>query len=103
MTCLSAAERAAIEAEIEQKQAQLVLANETYSKLLVKVNKEYKFNSNEGQQWATKRDLKELENTIEWLERSIDSLMRRIRGQSLVNMNLRRKPYNRLSGRGRIY
>lgn len=91
MSCLTSTQRTAIEEEIEQKQAQLELANTTYSSLLVKVNKEYRFNSNEGWQQAVKRDLKELRDEIEWLEKSIDSLFRKLRGQSLVNMTLRRR------------
>ena len=91
MACLTAAERAAIEADIATKEAQLVTANATYSELLTKINKEYRFNSNEGWQQAVKQDVDAIRSQIEWLEACLRQLRARLRGQSLTNMNLRRR------------
>jgi uncharacterized protein YcbX len=89
---LSSAAIASIRARIAEKEAQLVLANATYTKLLAQDTQEYRFSSGEASQWATKRSLKELKDQIESLEASIDELNRRIDGAGgLVMLTLRRQ------------
>jgi len=89
---LSAAETARIQALIDQKTAQLVIANATYSKLLAQDTEEYRFNSGEAQQWAIKRKIKELGDQIESLEAQIDRLNARLNsGGGLVSVVLRRQ------------
>jgi chromosome segregation ATPase len=91
VSCLSSAQRAIILAQIAEKEAQLELANSTYSSLLEKEVNEYRFDSNEGSQKAIRIKLKEIQEQIEWLEASLDNLYRRLNSTGLLNFNLRRK------------
>jgi hypothetical protein len=98
MTCLSSDRRAQLLARLAARDAQLTQAYETYLALLESGNKRYKFDSNEGSQSAWKWDLKELEQVIYSLERMVDHISRKLNGEGVVNMTLRRKFYqNRLS------
>lgn len=99
MSCLTSAQRAAILALITAKQAQLDAANATLLSLLGQEVEEYRFNSNEGSQWASRRKLEALRATIDWLQSEIDNLTRRLNSTGLISFNLRRK----YSGTGRRY
>jgi len=92
VTYLSAAEIARITALIEQKEAQLTVVNTTYTRALAQDTEEYRFNSGEGSQWATKRKLSELKDQIDSLQSEIDQLYRRLNsGGGLVSIVLRRQ------------
>jgi hypothetical protein len=76
---------------IETVQAQLMSANETYSKLLAQDMAEYRFHSGEGTQWVIKRKLKEITETIDYLESRLIQLEAKLNGTGLVNFTLRRQ------------
>lgn len=96
MACLTSTERASILASIAEKEDQLTKANETYTALLQRTHDEYRFNSGEGSEWVVARKLKDLQEAIEFLERSINLLYRRLNHKGVVAINLRRKQYGRL-------
>jgi len=91
MSYLSSTERARIQALIDTKEAQLVLANETYTKLLQKDIEEYRFDSNEGSQRARRMDINKFKAQIDSLEAEIERLYRRLKAGGLVNVTLRRQ------------
>jgi hypothetical protein len=81
-----------INARIAAKTAQLAIANATYLKLLAQDTEEYRFNSGEGAQWATKRKIKEVSDQIALLESQIDDLNSQLNsGGGLVSFVLRRQ------------
>lgn len=86
---------------IRIKQAQLDKANEVLEAALEMggETQSYTFNSGEGQQSATKRPLKEIYDLIERLEAEISNLYRKLNGNGLVNLNLRRNRFGGLFGR----
>lgn len=91
MSYLSSYEIARIEALIATKQAQLALANTTYSSLLEQDIEEYSFNSNEGSQRARRVKLSMIKDQIDSLEAEIERLSRRLKQGGLVNITLRRQ------------
>ena len=91
MSYLSAAEIARIRALIATKEAQLSLANATYEKLLAQDTEEYRLNTGEGSQWATKRKIAALSDEITKLESAIDQLNRKLRAGGIVSVVLRRQ------------
>jgi len=91
MSCLSAEDRARIEAQIATKEAQLALANATYEKLLKQDIEEYRFDSNEGSQRARRFKMSEVKDQIDSLEAAIDRLRRKLRCGGLTNIVLRRQ------------
>ena len=91
MSYLSPEERARIEAQIQQKEDQLALANATYSKLLQEDIEEYRFDSNEGSQRARRLDISKIKDQIDSLEAAIERLKRRLRAAGLTSIVLRRQ------------
>ena len=91
MACLSASKAARIRAEIATKEEQLTVANATFLKMLAEDNESYRFDSNEGAQSAKQRKLSEMQETIDSLEASLDSLYNRLACKGIVMLNLRRK------------
>lgn len=82
------ATRATLEARLVTKQDQLDAANETYIKLLTKLNKSYGFESaSDGEQSATKQSMTELRKQIEWLEGEIGKIERELAGGGVVQMH----------------
>ena len=91
MSNLTAAERARILALIEQKEAQLVVANETYLALLGNDTSEYRFDSGEGSQRAKRVELNDMKDQIDSLQAEIDGYYRRLETTGLMNITLRRQ------------
>jgi len=89
MICLSAEERAEIEAQIVILEARRDALNAAYLSGSVEV-KMYSLDTNEGKQTTTYRSLKELQEALESTESRLNSLRRRLRGQGNTNMRLRR-------------
>ena len=89
MICLSAEQRAEIEAQIVVLEARAAALNEAYLSGSVEV-KQYSLDTNEGKQVTTFRSLKELQEAIESTESRLNSLRRKLRGQGNTNMRLRR-------------
>ena len=79
-------------------EAQLTIAEATLTALLGTENKEYQFDDGEGSQRVKRRQMKEVRDTIENLEASLDSLCQKLAGRGLVATRLRRKKYNDSSG-----
>lgn len=95
MACISSAQRARLTADLAQVEAQLVIANASYTKALEAMDvEEYRFNSGEGSQMARQQDIKKLDAVIESLEARRDKIIRKLEGRGLVNLNMRRKRYN---------
>ena len=88
---LSTAERTRVLALIETKETELAAARTTYLSLLGKEVKEYRLNTGEGSQWATRIDINTLGKQISALEREIDRLYGRLNGTNLMNIVLRRQ------------
>lgn len=92
MSCLSAAQRAAIEAKMLIKQAQLDALNEEYLNAISSSKiKSYTFDSGEGRQSTTHRSLKEISDEITRLEAEISRLTRQLAGSGIVMLTLRRR------------
>jgi virulence-associated protein VapD len=85
--------RAYLEARLARKIAQLEKAYTAYDELIENNVEQYRFNSNEGSQWAERRKLEQLTKIISTLESEIESLQNRLCGLGIVNINLRRKRY----------
>jgi uncharacterized protein Yka (UPF0111/DUF47 family) len=83
--------RAAIEARIAVKEAQLDAANTTYSSLLSQSIYSYKLDTSAADQWVQRQKISELQQAIESLESEIDLLYRRLNGTQVVSVRLRRK------------
>ena len=95
MICLSAEERAEIEAQIVILAARLTALNTAYLSGSVEV-KMFSLDTNEGKQTTTFRSLKELQEAVESTESRLNSLRRKLRGQGNTNMRLARYgPYRR--------
>jgi len=90
MSCLTAAERARILAQIAIKTAQLEAANATYAEMLLDASEQYKFDSAEGAQSLKNRSLEAMETAIDRLERQLAALRAKLACKGLVNMRLRR-------------
>jgi hypothetical protein len=91
MTCAS--ERAArLQARLTRKEAQLELAYDSYDELIADNTSRYRLDTTEGEQEAQNRSIAQAQKGIRILEAEIDSLHRRLCGQGLVAMKLRRKP-----------
>ena len=93
MTCLPAATRARILANIAKYEAMLDTAVSAMANAVAGGIKEYRFDSGEGSQRTEYQTPEQLTKHIEWLEARIAGLYRRLRGAGLSNLNLRRKSY----------
>jgi hypothetical protein len=93
MACLSSSERSAILAQIETKREQLEIANNTFRQLLSNQNQEYRFNSGEGSQRATRVKIKDMQDVISAIESEIDALLRRLCSGGVKALRLRRNAY----------
>lgn len=91
MPVLTSELRAAIEARIATKEAQLDKANSTYSSLLDQSIYSYKLDTSAAEQWVQRQKISELQQAIESLESEIDLLYRRLNGTQVVSVRLRRK------------
>jgi len=91
---LTTATRDAIRAEIVAKEAQLALANAALSAALTEIAS-YRLDTGEGSQQTKYRGLEELQMAVDALESNIRSLYRRLNGTGIMNLNVRRKQYNR--------
>ena len=104
MPCLPAARRTQLLARYNQITQQLVALNAAYDAAVQNSEvKEYRFDSGEGSQRTERRSPQELWDLIEEMEAAQDRIYRKLYGQALVNMNLRRKryTYGRRSNYGR--
>ena len=96
MACISSSRRAKLLERLEKKYEQLAKADAAYDLLLEKGDiKSYTFDSGDGRQSATRRDLEELRKTIENLEKQISALERKLNGTGIVAFNLTRRGVNR--------
>jgi len=95
MSCLSSYRQAVLLDRLAKKDAQLTKAYSTLDALLDESIEEYRFDSSEASQRAKRRKLSELEKSIYILERQIDSIVRKLNCQDLINLTLRRKYYGR--------
>jgi hypothetical protein len=83
--------RAAIEARIAVKEAQLDEANTTYSSLLSQSIYSYKLDTSAADQWVQRQKISELQQAIGSLESEIDLLYGRLNGTQVISVRLRRK------------
>jgi uncharacterized protein involved in exopolysaccharide biosynthesis len=81
------ASSATLEARLAARQAQLAIAEATYTSLLAKVNKSYTFASGEGSQSTTKQSLAELKAQIDALASEIDQIECRLYGGGVVRFS----------------
>ena len=88
--------RERLKARLEKKEASLAIAESTYDSLLAEENESYRFDSGEGSQSTKKRKIEDIKSQIDQLESEIDALRRRLKGQGLTRISLRR------AGRGRF-
>ena len=96
MSCLSSQEKIAIQQQINQIDEQLVAANASYLECLTNASiKTYQFSGGEGSQSVTRRKPKEIQEVIHVLEASRERLWRKLMGNGIVNIDLRRKSYIR--------
>lgn len=80
-----------LQARLVIKEAQLALADTSYTALLAQKNSAYWFDSGEGEQRATRVKLSELKKQIDDLESEIDQIYRKLSGcPGISSMNLRR-------------
>ena len=93
MPCLSSSKRDRILSQITQIDTILTAANTAFLAAAGTEVKKYRFDSAEASQQAELRDLDEMLDNIDRLEKRRDSLVRRLNGTGIVNMNLRRKNY----------
>ena len=99
MACLPSWLRAKYKADLVRVQAQIAnletAIEDAYTNAEVE---DYSFDSGEGKQRTKRRSIKELNQVLESLEKTEMRIMRKLYGQSLVNMNLRRKGYGYYGG-----
>lgn len=93
MSCLSSSKRERIIAQIERIDTLLTASYTAFEAAAGTEVKKYRFDSAEASQMAEVRDLDEMLDNIDRLEKRKDSLIRRLNGTGIVNMNMRRKNY----------
>lgn len=91
MACLTAAQRTNLEARKTILETQLAAANTAYTESIAASSvKSYRFDPGDATQQATRRDQKELLDTIDSLQARLDAINNRLKGTGLVTMRLRR-------------
>ena len=90
MVCLSSDRIAELNAERESKKEQLDKANETLLSLLSETVSWYRFDDQEGSMQVRDRSIKELRETINWLQSEINYIDRLLAGGGVSAMRLRR-------------
>ena len=83
-------QRSKLKAKLVKLEAALLIAEETYTKLLATDHESYKFDSGDGSQQVKRRSLSELKDQIDELEAEICSIESRLRGSGVVSISLRR-------------
>lgn len=73
-----------------KKQAQLVILEDTYNKVIAEPVKKYRFDSGDGSQQAERLSPEDIKKQINQLESEIDAICRRLSGKGLTNVTLRR-------------
>ena len=95
MACLSSSRRTNLIAQLENIDAAIVKAWAAYNAALeVNEVEEYRFDSAEASQKAKMRDPDMLFKQIEKLEKRRESIVAKINGTGVINLNLRRKRYS---------
>jgi hypothetical protein len=91
---MSSARRQQLLDRLEKKQAQLELLYTAFDNTIGEIE-QYSTDTMEGKQTTKYRALDDLQNAIDRLEREVDSIVRRLNGRGITNLNLRRKarPY----------
>lgn len=83
--------RGRLQAQLARVQAALTALYDTQLELSSSTAKSYMFESGEGSQRTTRRDLKEIQDNIDRLEAKERSLINDLFNMGLVNIRLRRK------------
>lgn len=90
MSCLSSTRRTELLARLAKREASLAIVEGTYDELLASGIASYRFDSTEGEQQAARRKLSDVKEQIDSLTSEIDAIRRKLSGQGIVNMGLRR-------------
>ena len=90
MSCLSSTRRAELQAQLTSELARLATLEAAYEQSLEGGVKSYRFDSGEGSQRTDRQSPKEISDLIDTTQARIDLLRRKLRGQGIVNINLRR-------------
>ncbi len=85
--------KARLQAQLVKVQAQLSALYDSMAENAAQ-NKSYKFDSGEGSQSITRRDLKEILDAIARLEATESHIINELNNMGLVNINVRRKNYS---------
>jgi len=91
MAYLSSSKRERILLQIEKIDTLLEASYDAFLAASGTEVKRYRFDSSEASQQAELRDLDEMLDNIDRLEKRRDSLIRKLNGTGVVNINLRRK------------
>lgn len=94
MACILSSTRTRLIARIAKNEELLEKAETALSNALNHI-KEFRLDTGEGSQKTEYKDPRQLQQIIDSLESSIERDYRRLNGTGIVNMNLRRKRYNR--------
>lgn len=91
MVCINSTTRTRLLARLAKREASLVIVEVTYDEALAVNLEMYRFDSTEGEQTSRRRKLKDIKDQVDSLQAEIDNIRRRLGGQGIVNMNLRRR------------
>ena len=91
MACINSTTRTRLLARLAKREASLVIVEVTYDEALAVNLEMYRFDSTEGEQTSRRRKLKDIKDQVDSLQAEIDNIRRRLGGQGIVNMNLRRR------------
>lgn len=95
MSCLTAAKRTEIEAELTALEAELVALTTAYTSVLSSGMKHYKLDTGEGSQSATYMDIKDIKIAIDLTRSQIATKKRLLTGGNFRRLTLNRKPSRR--------
>lgn len=100
MTCISSTKKARLEARLVIIRTQISEAETALSSALSNgVIESYTFDSGEGRQQTKNRNLKQLTDILDHLYATEDSILKRLSGTGLVNINIRRHIGRNFGGR----